>query len=72
MRAMCPSHHILPNYMLIHAVLYKVFNLKGKRVCFRALNAYGSCSRTALLVVKLDTRWKVNGGFQHRPLYPIE
>jgi len=39
--------------MLIYAVLYTLFNVKGKIVRFRALNACGKCISTALLVVNL-------------------
>lgn len=35
MGAMCPTHHFLPNRMLIYAVMYKVFNQKGKIVFFQ-------------------------------------
>ena len=38
-------------HMFIYAVLYPVFNVKGKIVLFRAANACGKCRRTALLVV---------------------
>jgi hypothetical protein len=58
--------------VLIYTVLYTVFNVKGKILLFRAVNACGRCRRTGLLVIILGARWKVSSGFKPWPLYPIE